>query len=177
MSNYFSIFLTRDCNAIKIPDGTFLIIKKGCEVFITQQLGDTFTVETEAGFLVRIHGKDSDALGLEIPKVAEHQDWNKFNSLIDSIWFQLKTCYDPEIPVNIVDLGLIYEVKVKNGHVLVSMTLTAPGCGMAEVLRGDIIEKLSLITNVASVTIDLTFTPPWNVDMMSYSAKLQLGML
>lgn len=177
MNNYFSVFLTRDCDAIKIPDGIFLVIKKGCEVFITQQLGDTFTVETEAGFLVRIHGRDSDALGLEIPKAAESQNWAKFNSVVDAIWFQLKTCYDPEIPVNIVDLGLIYGVEINNKHVLVSMTLTAPGCGMAEVLRTDIIEKLSLIPNVTSVTIDLTFMPPWNVDMMSYSAKLQLGML
>jgi len=136
-----------------------------------------FTVETEWGYLVRIDGKDADALGQEVPQERQKPDWSQYKTLEDSAWAQMKTCYDPEIPVNIVDLGLIYKLENKEGHLHVDMTLTAPGCGLGEVLRSDIEARLVDIPGVESVTIDLVFDPPWSAEMMSDAARLQLGVM
>lgn len=172
-----NVQLTRDCKAIQIPNGETMTLEQGHEVYITQILGGMFTVETEWGYLARIDGQDADALGQEIPKERQKPDWSQFASLEDAAWAQLKTCYDPEIPVNIVELGLVYKLELLGNDLRVQMTLTAPGCGMGEVLKTDIETKLIEIPGIESVTIDLTFDPPWSSEMMSDAARLQLGMM
>jgi probable FeS assembly SUF system protein SufT len=173
--------LSRDVSATIIPIGEVVKLKSGTSGFITQALGGSFTVYVE-GNLFRIAGVDADALGKEPvppPEVPENASDKDIEAVI---WQQLKTCYDPEIPVNIVDLGLIYECRVKplgNGErsVSVDMTLTAPGCGMGEILVQDAQEKIAVIPTIADVTVDLVFDPPWNVGMMSEEARLQTGMM
>jgi probable FeS assembly SUF system protein SufT len=172
-----NVKLSRDVTGVQIPNGDPVTLEQGHEVYITQVLGGMFTVESEWGYLVRIDGKDADALGQEIPPERQKPDWSKFTTLEDAAWAQLKTCYDPEIPVNIVELGLIYKLENKDGNLHVEMTLTAPGCGMGEVLRNDIETKLLDIPGVKAVVIDLTFDPPWSSEMMSDAARLQLGMM
>jgi len=172
-----NVQLTRDCKAIQIPNGETMTLEQGHEVYITQVLGGMFTVETEWGYLVRIDGQDADALGQEIPKERQQPDWSLFPSLEDAAWAQLKTCYDPEIPVNIAELGLVYKLEIQDQHMQVQMTLTAPGCGMGEVLKTDIETKLIEIPGIETVTIDLVFDPAWSSEMMSEAARLQLGMM
>lgn len=175
------VTLIRDVKGIIIPAGESVTLREGTEGFITQALGGSFTVYVE-GNLFRISGADADALGKEpvpppsIPENATDED------IEHVIWEQLKTCYDPEIPVDIVNLGLVYRCEVKslgNGErsVSVDMTLTAPGCGMGEVLIEDAREKISVIPTVSDVTVELVFDPPWNVGMMSEEARLQTGMM
>lgn len=173
--------LERDVNAVIIPAGEELQLRQGTSGFITQALGGSFTVYVE-GNLFHIAGADADALGKEPvppPKVPE----NASDADIEAcIWEQLKTCYDPEIPVNIVDLGLIYRCEVTalgNGErsVAVDMTLTAPGCGMGEILVQDAQEKIAIIPTVADVKVELVFDPPWNQSMMSDEARLQTGLM
>jgi len=177
-----SVYLTRDCKGIQIPEGITKILDEGSQVYITQVLGGMFTVETEYGFLMRIDGKDADALGQEIPPERQALDADDGKSVEEKVWQQLKTCYDPEIPVNIVDLGLIYECKInevgQEGHeVSIKMTLTAPGCGMGEVLTKDVETKIREIPGVFTVNIELVFDPAWENSMMSEAARLQLGMM
>jgi probable FeS assembly SUF system protein SufT len=174
------IVLERDTDAVLIPAGTPVRIPGGTEVTITQSLGGTFTVFVN-GNLARIDGKDADALGLEVetqsaqPKTADGPvDEN-------AVWAQLKTVYDPEIPVDIVELGLIYEMKVTptdagGNRVDVTMTLTAPGCGMGEYIKQDVEQKVASVPNVTDTQVELTFDPPWDRTMMSDTAKLALGM-
>ena len=173
--------LSRDVKAIIIPAGEELLLREGTNGFITQALGGSFTVYVE-GNLFRIAGIDADAIGKEPVPPPEVPD-NASDADIEAvIWNQLKTCYDPEIPVNIVDLGLIYRCDVTplgNGDrsVEVDMTLTAPGCGMGEVLVQDAQEKIAIIPTVTNVKVDLVFDPPWNVGMMSDEARLQTGLM
>ena len=175
------ITLERDVTATMIPIGESLTLREGTPGFITQALGGSFTIYVE-GNLFRIAGVDADAIGKEpvlppaVPEDASDKD------IEDVIWKQLKTCYDPEIPVNIVDLGLIYRCDVTplpNGQraVSVDMTLTAPGCGMGEILVQDAQEKIQVIPTIESVTVELVFDPPWNQSMMSDEAKLQTGLM
>lgn len=175
------VLLSRDVRAVIIPAGEELLLRAGTTGFITQALGGSFTVYVE-GNLFQIAGADADALGKEpvpppaIPDNATDKD------IEDVIWQQLKTCYDPEIPVNIVDLGLIYRCDVtptEVGRRLVSidLTLTAPGCGMGETLVQDAQEKIAIIPTVAEVRVDLVFDPPWNQSMMSDEARLQTGLM
>jgi probable FeS assembly SUF system protein SufT len=173
--------LSRDVTAVIIPAGEELTLRAGTSGFITQALGGSFTVYVE-GNLFRVSGTNADALGKDPvppPKIPE----NATNDDIEAvIWDQLKTCYDPEIPVDIVNLGLIYRCDVKaldNGErsVSVDMTLTAPGCGMGEVLVADAHEKIAIIPTVSDVVVELVFDPPWNVGMMSDEARLQTGMM
>lgn len=174
----------RDIECIVIPDGTTGQILKGEQVYIQQVLGGMFTVQTENGYLMRIDGKDAEAIGQTIPKERQsltEEDVEKLG-IDEAVKSQLKTCYDPEIPVNIVDLGLIYEcenkeVAPKRYIVRVEMTLTAPGCGMGEVLKSDVDKKIRDIPGVMDVVIDLVFDPPWESSLMSEAAKLQLGFL
>ena len=171
--------MTRDCEATLIPSGENVSLKAGSCVLITQTLGNSYTVYVH-GNLVRIAGKDGDALGLE---ALQDPDVNTMTgTLEEKIETILKTCYDPEIPVNIVDLGLIYEKQVQeispqNYHIFIKMTLTAPGCGMGPVLVNDIQEKLKQIEGVSEVTVDMVFDPPWGREKMSEAAQLQLGLL
>jgi probable FeS assembly SUF system protein SufT len=173
--------LERDVSAVIIPAGETLTLREGTPGFITQALGGSFTVYVE-GNLFRIAGADADALGKEpepppaIPENATDAD------IEEVIWNQLRTCFDPEIPVNIVDLGLIYRCEVTplpdgQRSINVDMTLTAPGCGMGEILVQDAQEKIAIIPTVADVRVELVFDPPWNQSMMSDEARLQTGLM
>lgn len=171
--------VNREIEATLIPSGVKVALQPGTQVFVTQALGNSYTVYVN-GNLVRIAGKDGDAIGLvvlDIPDVNQME-----GSIEDKIWVQLKTCFDPEIPVNIVDLGLIYHCNVlplgKNDYRIdVTMTLTAAGCGMGPVLVGEVEEKLRQIAGVTDVKVELVFDPPWDRSKMSDEAKLQLGLL
>ncbi|MDH3274066.1 MAG: putative Fe-S cluster assembly protein SufT [Gammaproteobacteria bacterium] len=175
------IALSRDVKAIIIPAGEELTLREGTTGFITQSLGGSFTVYVE-GNLFRIAGADADALGKEPVPPPEVPD-NASDADIEAvIWSQLKTCYDPEIPVDIVELGLIYRCQIEtlgNGQrsVTVDMTLTAPGCGMGDVLVQDAREKIAVIPTVSDVDVRLVFDPPWNQGMMSDEARLQTGLM
>jgi probable FeS assembly SUF system protein SufT len=174
-----TIEVLRECDAFLIPSGIKVTIQKGSLVMITQALGNSYTVYVN-GNLARVAGKDGDALGMVI---LEESDANTLEGTIeDKVWTVMKNCFDPEIPVNVVDLGLIYECAVTSHEsggyrVAVTMTLTAAGCGMGPVLVADIEQKIRSIKEVNEVKIDLVFDPPWNRNMMSDVAKLQLGML
>lgn len=180
------VVLSRDVPAIVIPDGTDTLLLKDAVVFIQQVLGGMFTVQTETGHLARIDGKDADALGQPIPserRIITESDVTE-KGIEACVLEQLKTCYDPEIPVNIVDLGLIYDRCVRacddnpNEFVVnIEMTLTAPGCGMGEVLKSDVEKKIRDIPSVRDVVVDLVFDPPWESSLMTDAAKLQLGFL
>ena len=175
------ITLTRDVTAVIIPAGEELTLREGTSGFITQSLGGSFTVYVE-GNLFRISGFDADALGKE-PETPPSVPDNATDADIEAvIWDQLKTCYDPEIPVDIVNLGLVYRCDVTtlgNGErsVSIDMTLTAPGCGMGEILVADAREKVVIIPTIADVSVELVFDPPWNVGMMSDEARLQTGLM
>lgn len=181
--------LTRDCNALLIPSAEPIKLSAGDEMQITQMLGGVYTVFVN-GSLARIASEDADALGLEItmPSPDATQPSKHVGPIgpveIDLVWEQLKTCYDPEIPVNIVDLGLIYDCKVvpltgeeEGNRIEITMTLTAPGCAMGPVLQNDIEIKVRTVPNVTDLQVHLVFDPPWNVSMMSEAARLELGMV
>jgi len=173
--------LERDVDAVIIPVGEALILREGTPGFITQSLGGSYTVYVE-GNLFRIAGGDADALGKELEPAPEVPDDATDKDIEQVIWSQLKTCYDPEIPVNIVDLGLIYRCDVASlpdgqRSVSVDMTLTAPGCGMGEILVQDAQEKIAIIPTVGEVRVELVFDPPWNQSMMSDEARLQTGLM
>ena len=175
------VTLERDVKAIIIPAGEELTLRQGTPGFITQALGGSFTVYVE-GNLFRIAGRDADALGKEPTPPPEVPDDPTDADIEAVIWDQLRTCYDPEIPVNIVDLGLIYSCTVTAGpngerSVDVDMTLTAPGCGMGDVLVADAQEKIAIIPTVGDVRVQLVFDPPWNQTMMSDEARLQTGLM
>ncbi|MEW5704434.1 MAG: putative Fe-S cluster assembly protein SufT [Pseudomonadota bacterium] len=176
--------LQRDCDATLIPAGTKVELQAGTPVTITQALGGSYTVAVH-GNLARIDGKDADALGLEAagaaaPSAAPEAD-GEANE--EAIWEQLRTCYDPEIPINIVELGLIYNCKTTalegNGgsRVEVTMTLTAPGCGMGDILAEDVRQKLLSVPNVKEAQVEVVFDPPWDQSRMSEAAKLEVGLL
>jgi probable FeS assembly SUF system protein SufT len=169
--------LKRDCAAIAIPAGTRLVLPAGTIVRVTQAAGTSYTVAADFGVLYRIEGADADALGLSGP-VTETGAPPTFSERM--VWDQLKTVYDPEIPVNIVDLGLIYACEIgehaEGGKKIdVQMSLTAPGCGMSDVLKADVETKLRRLPEVKEVKVDVVFDPPWSPARMSEAAKLQLG--
>jgi probable FeS assembly SUF system protein SufT len=175
------IALTRDCAAVLIPQGTPITLQAGTTVFITQALGGTVTVNVN-GNLARIAAGEVDALGMARPETPSH-DASVSAGEVDeaAVWDQLRTCYDPEIPINIVELGLIYRceiVPLKDGgnRVEIDMTLTAPGCGMGPILVEDVADKVRQVPHVTDVKVDLTFDPPWTSDMMSEAARLQTGL-
>lgn len=171
----------RDVEGTLIPYGQSVTLIPGTEVLVTQSLGGSFTLNVN-GNLVRIEGKDADAIGKEVMLLpSEKMDPNIKGVSEDLVWEQLRTCFDPEIPVNIVDLGLIYELeiteqKTNEFHLGVQMTLTAPGCGMGPILTQDIEKKLLMIPHVKKVDVVLVFDPPWNSEMMSEVAKLELDL-
>jgi probable FeS assembly SUF system protein SufT len=174
------IELKRDCEATEIPYGGVQILPAGAKVRIMQSLGGSYTVVTELGSMVRIEANNADALGISVePKDAQAAPAQFSEKLV---WDQLKTVYDPEIPVNIVDLGLIYSCQilpVEGGggqKIDIKMAMTAPGCGMGDVLRADIERKLSQLPEVKEVHAQIVFDPPWNPSRMSDAAKLQLGL-
>ena len=176
------IVLERDCPAVLIPEGSPVTLTAGTEVYVTQALGGSVTVNVQ-GNLARISPEHIDALGME-KSSAPHagQGAQTASGQVDEglIWEQLRTCYDPEIPINIVELGLIYRCEVVpligGNRVEIDMTLTAPGCGMGPILVDDVRGKVSEVPNVTEVTVELTFDPPWHSDMMSEAARLQTGL-
>ena len=178
------ITLGRDCEAVLIPSGTPVLLPSGSEVFITQALGGSFTVNI-SGNLARIAEKDADALGIDIDRkenIGQEENLSADGKVDESlVWAQLETCYDPEIPINIVELGLIYDCKItplENGgnRVDIVMTLTAPGCGMGEFLAEDVRMKVNTVPNVTETCVELTFDPPWDQSMMSEAARLETGL-
>ena len=178
------IILNRDCDAILIPVGTPLNLSEGTAVLVTQALGGSYTVNVN-GNLARIDAKNADALGFDVENstVTDTKKEIIGDGTVNeqSVWDQLKTCYDPEIPINIVELGLIYQCDITplgadGNQVDITMTLTSPGCGMGDYLADDIRSKILALPNVAKVNVDVTFEPPWSYDMMSEAAKLETGM-
>jgi probable FeS assembly SUF system protein SufT len=157
-------------------------LKAGTNVLITQALGGSYTVTTPEGYMVRIADRDADALGKEVTKAPERPAGAPVDAaaIEEMVWDQLRTCYDPEIPANIVDLGLVYGCRVVpngEGHVVeVTMTLTAPGCGMGDILKADVERKVMTIPGVTQANVEVVVEPPWNPGMMSEAARLQLGM-
>jgi probable FeS assembly SUF system protein SufT len=175
------IRLTRAAEVTEIPSGIRGQLPPGTSVRITQSFGGSYTVMSDYGLLYRVDAKDADALGLAPVADAELAAPATSEPLRDElVWNQLKTVYDPEIPVNVVDLGLIYDCKIVDAtqggkKIDVKMTMTAPGCGMANVLKADVENKLSRLPDVKQVQVDVVFDPPWTPTRMSEAAKLQLG--
>jgi probable FeS assembly SUF system protein SufT len=176
------ITLERDVPATQIPMGTKVTLKEGDRGQITQALGGSYTLLLH-GNLFRIDGKDADAIGksVEVEADAESESSNgEVNE--EAVWDVMKSCYDPEIPVNIVELGLIYtcefsEMEESGTKVDVKMTLTAPGCGMGQILSEEVKQKIMGISGVSDVQVELVWDPPWDQGMMSESARLHLGLL
>lgn len=177
------VTVSRDCEAILIPDGMKIEVPEGSVVFITQALGGNYTINLN-GNLAQVGAKDADVLGFDIPEEAiiredAIREDGSFNE--DLVWQQMRTCYDPEIPINVVELGLIYDCKVGKledgaNRVDIIMTLTAPGCGMGEFLAADVQSKVAAIPTVEEVNVELTFDPPWGMEMMSEAARLESGL-
>jgi len=173
-----AIKLFRDVEVIEIPAGTKSTLPEGTVVRIMQSLGSSYTVSGgQWGAMYRIDARDADALGLPTPETPESEQRSFSEQLV---WDELKTVFDPEIPVNVVDLGLIYECRIGEaeggGHKLdVKMSMTAPGCGMGNVLKADVESKLARLPEVKQVNVEIVFDPPWSPALMSEAAKLQLG--
>jgi len=179
MNQQGEITLSRDCDAVQIPSGNPIVLPSGMLVTITQSLGGTFTVSTPAG-LARIELSDADAIGLDASAVS--QKIKVDGPTETAVWEQLKTVFDPEIPVNIVDLGLVYDCQVKDNEaggssVSVKMTLTAPGCGMGPTIAADAKGKILSLEGVAEAEVDLVWDPPWNQAMITEAGKMKLGIL
>jgi len=184
MQTYDAISLLRECEAILIPSGEKLRLEAGTPVTITQTLGGSYTVLAN-GRPARIDSKDADALGIAAvppspPAVAAPLPSGPVDQ--ELLWEQLRTCFDPEIPVNIVELGLVYDLNVTplaagENLVDVKMTLTAPGCGMGEMIAADVQTRLLGVPGVTEVKVELVWDPPWNQMMMSEAAKLELGLM
>ena len=182
MAEQESTNLTRNVNVILIPDGTHGTLKKDDVVTIMQSLGGSYTISTETGLLARINAIDADALGKEVQVIHAFETGTDPESIREASWEFMRTVYDPEIPVNVVELGLIYDCTVRAltdglSHVHVKMTLTAPGCGMGPVIQSDIESGIKQMEGVETVEVEVVLDPPWNQNMMSEAAKLQLGML
>jgi probable FeS assembly SUF system protein SufT len=172
--------LTRDCSATLIPAGDMVILEKGTAVDVTQALGGSVTLRTNLG-LFRLAASDLDALGPEgLQKYsikntpAAGTSSGPLNE--DALWTALRECYDPEIPVNIVDLGLIYDLSLQVNHVAVKMTLTAPGCGMGPVIAEDVKNKLLNVPGVKTAEVSIVWDPAWNPRMISPAGRQQLGL-
>lgn len=167
--------LARECSATEIPSGYVHILAAGTPVVITQQLGGSYTVSAGYGQLMRVDARDADALGFAAVQTERPAEFSE-----QLVWDQLKTVYDPEIPVNIVELGLVYscEITEDNGahDIQIAMTITAPGCGMSQVLKSDVEEKLTRLPTVRQVHVEIVFDPPWTMQRMSEATRLQLGL-
>ncbi len=180
MSERETVILNRDVNIVMIPDGNHGTLSKGKEVTIHQSLGNNYTVVTEHGHMVRISGVDADALGKESHHLETLVSETDTIAVEKNCWEVMKTVYDPEIPVNIVDLGLVYACNVEpaetGNDVHIQMTLTAPGCGMGPVIQGDVEKNIRALPGVNSVNVEIVLDPPWGREMMSEVAQVQLGL-
>jgi probable FeS assembly SUF system protein SufT len=177
---------SRNADAIMIPSGERVLVPQGARATITQSLGGAYTLITDRGLMVRISGREVEAIGKEPvdapTAAAEAGEAATQQAIEDAVWDQLRTCYDPEIPVNIVDLGLVYmcDLQPADGggwDVKIKMTLTAPGCGMGPVIANDVKSKVESLPGVKSAEIEVVFDPVWDRSMMTDAAKLQLGMM
>lgn len=184
MADSTPVTLRRDCEAMEVPQGTPTVLAKGTPVRILQSLGNFHTVIDEQRQILRIEGRDSDALGVEPPheKPKPATSDAERQSLEERCLEVLETCYDPELPVNVVDLGLVYVCQVTplaegGNEVLVLMTVTSPGCGMSDILVEEARQKLATLKGVSKVNIEIVFDPPWTPDRMTDVARLQLGMM
>jgi probable FeS assembly SUF system protein SufT len=171
--------LKRDCAAIMIPSGEATSLTAGSKVWLTQTVGSGYSVMTDRGYSVRIDGRDGDALGLA--KLTDETPENGTGSVEEKVWKQLRSCFDPEIPVNIVELGLVYACRIDalpaGGHkAAVQFTLTAQGCGMGHFIKEEIRRKLLALPEIELAEVELVWDPPWNQSRLSVSAKLQLGI-
>jgi probable FeS assembly SUF system protein SufT len=176
------ILLQRDCEVTQIPSGQVSQLKKGTSVTITQSLGGSYTIVPTTGGMYRIANQDADALGFQKDSNEASPNPSDAGPVDElAIWSQLKTCFDPEIPVNIVDLGLIYDMKVSSllnagQRVDVKMTLTAPGCGMGPSIAADARQKILSIPGIVEADVQLVWDPPWNQSMISVEGRNRLGM-
>jgi len=178
------ITLSRDVDAIQIPSGDLIHLPIGTKVMITQALGGTYTVATQSG-LARIKAENADALGIDLQaeknKKSAAADAIASGDVQGAIWEQLKLVYDPEIPVNIVDLGLVYDCQVTNDegetNVEIKMTLTAPGCGMGPTIAADAQSKILMLGGIHNARVDIVWDPVWNQDMITEEGKMKLGMI
>ena len=175
---------SRDVEAVVVPAGNRVLIPEGVEVTITQSLGGSYTVVTPQGYMARISAADADALGKKLPAsppapTGEGQGPADRETLETQVWDQLKSIYDPEIPINIVDLGLIYKCELveEDGkhRVAVDMTMTAPGCGMGDVLKVEAEEKICALPGISGCAVEIVWDPPWDQSRMSEAARLELG--
>lgn len=170
----------RDCEAVEIPAGHTVTIPKGTIAYVTQALGGTYTLQVPSfGGLYRIAGKDADAIGIQGPELTSTAEGEE--DLESRVWAALRTCYDPEIPVNIVDLGLVYDLQISDllggaKRVDVKMTLTAPGCGMGGYIAHDARQKILAIEGVEEAEVELVWDPPWSPQMISAEGRQLLGM-
>ena len=178
-----AVILTRDVEAALVPAGTGVVLKQGEKAIITQSLGGSYTVVVR-GNMFRVDEKNADALGFQVAARPEKSTGQaRPLALVEQdVWNQLKTCYDPEIPVNIVDLGLVYSchlapVEQRDSYrAEVKMTLTAPGCGMGPALAEDVRKKLMSIAEIGEAQVEVVWDPPWSQSMLSEAARLKLGI-
>jgi len=173
--------LTRECEAIRIPSGETFTIAKGTRVVVTQALGGSFTIATDQG-LARITDNNADALGITVLAKPAEAGAGPAKVNEQAVWEQLRTCYDPEIPVNIVDLGLVYDCVVEQqetqpAKVNVKMTLTAPGCGMGPTIAAEARAKIESVPGVGEAAVELVWEPAWNQAMISEAGKMKLGLI
>jgi probable FeS assembly SUF system protein SufT len=176
-----TVELTRDCEATQIPSGVMATLPQGTPVDITQTLGGSYTVHVLGGGLCRIAAKDADALGLKVAEETKTAVGHEGPVEEKAVWDTLKTCYDPEIPVNIVDLGLVYDMKIAsldNGRstVNVKMTLTAPGCGMGGIIAGDAQQRLLALPGVQEANVEIVWEPQWHHSMITAEGRKILGL-
>lgn len=181
MSDEKRINLESDCPAVMIPSGEKTVLAAGSSIWLTQTLGGGYTAMTDHGYMVRIDGADAAAIGLPVDVDAAAAASPEASSIEERVWHQLRSCFDPEIPVNIVDLGLIYSCRTEElpggGHkAMVRFTLTAQGCGMGQFLKEDIRKKLLAVRGVREADVDLVWEPAWNQSMISPEAKQRLGI-
>jgi len=175
------VTFSRDCEAILVPHGDVVEIPEGTNGTVTQAMGGSFTIYI-AGNLVRVAGDDADAIGQEVPEPLQLPEGATDDDVEEIVFEQLQTVYDPEIPINLLDLGLIYQCEVNHDDpaarsIHIVMTLTAPGCGMGDILVDDVRSRLQIIPTIEKVDVEMVFDPPWTMEMMSDAAKLQVGMM
>jgi len=181
MNSVQSVTLSRDCNAVQIPAGNTVTLPAGTEVDITQTLGGSYTIHALGG-LFRVASRDADALGLKPEEAASGAPPVSGDNVSEEmVWETLRTCYDPEIPVNIVDLGLVYDMGIEdlptgNKKVFVKMTLTAPGCGMGATIAGDAQQKILMLPSVEDASVEIVWDPPWHQSMITPQGRRLLGI-
>jgi probable FeS assembly SUF system protein SufT len=180
MHNVTSIQLKRDCEVVQIPSGAAFTLPAGTEADITQTLGGSYTIHANGG-LYRVNARDADALGLQASEATAAAQPAEGPADEKLVWDTLKTCYDPEIPVNIVDLGLVYDMHIEpmpsgNSLISVKMTLTAPGCGMGATIAGDAQQKLLYLPGVEEAVVEIVWDPPWHQSMITEQGRRILGL-